>query len=384
MHRIILLAVTGALAAISAGALAATREASPIVVGYVFPQNRALEHREIDARRLNRINYAFANIQDGKMVTGFAEDAKNFALLQELKRQNPSLQVLVSVGGWLWSTNFSEVSLTPDSRKIFIQSVMEFLQQFGLNGLDVDWEYPGMTGAGHPFREQDKENFTRLLRELRQQFDRETKRTHRKLYLSIAAGASAEYLDHVEMRKVQRYVDTVNLMAYDYYEPGSDKTTGHHAPLFSSDADPKRISGDGSVKAMERAGVPAAKILLGVPFYGHLWCEVDDVNNGLFRQGAKASEGYASYAVITTTMLGHGFTRYWDPIASVPYLYSPDKKLFVSYEDGQSLAVKCNYVLTRKLGGVMFWDYAGDPSGTLLKTIDQSLHDEAADRGSER
>jgi chitinase len=108
------------------------------------------------------------------------------------------------------------------------------------------------------------------------------------------------------------------------------------------------------------------------------------VNNGLFRQGAKASEGYASYAVITTTMLGHGFTRYWDPIASVPYLYSPDKKLFVSYEDGQSLAVKCNYVLTRKLGGVMFWDYAGDPSETLLKTIDQSLHDEAADRGSER
>jgi chitinase len=384
MHRIILLALTGALATISAGAFAATRAASPIVVGYVFSQNRALEHGEIDARRLNRINYAFANIQDGQMVTGFAEDAKNFALLQELKRQNPSLQVLVSVGGWLWSTNFSEVSLTPDSRKVFVQSVIEFLQQFELDGLDVDWEYPGMTGAGHPFREQDKENFTRLLKELRQRFDRETKRTHRKLYLSIAAGASVEYLDHVEMRKVQRYVDTINLMAYDYYEPGSDKTTGHHAPLFRSDADPKRISGDGSVKAMERAGVPAAKILLGVPFYGHVWSEVDDVNHGLFRQGAKASAGYASYAVITTTMLGHGFTRYWDPIASVPYLYSPDKKLFVSYEDGQSLAVKCKYVLTRKLGGVMFWDYAGDPSGTLLKTIDQSLHDEGADRGSEQ
>jgi chitinase len=383
MSKIIRLALGGTLAMVSLGAFAETKTASPIVVGYVFTQNIALEPGEIDARRLDRINYAFANIQDGRMVTGFAQDAKNFASLRELKQQNPSLQVLVSVGGWLWSTNFSDVSLTAASRKVFVQSVIEFLQQYELDGLDVDWEYPGMAGAGHPFREQDKENFTSLLKELRQRFDLETKRTHRRLYLSIAVGASEEYLDHVEMRKVQRYVDTINLMAYDYYEPGSDKITGHHAPLFASDADPKRISGDRSVKALEQAGVPAAKILLGIPFYGHVWSEVGDVNHGLFQRGEMASTGYAPYALITTTLLGHGFTRYWDPVASVPYLYSSDKKVFVSYEDSESLAAKCNYVLTRKLGGVMFWDYSGDPSGTLLKTIDQSLHDAAA-RGSEQ
>jgi chitinase len=383
MPKISRWALGGTLAMVSLGAFAETKVTSAIVVGYVFTQNIALEAGEIDARRLNRINYAFANIRDGRMVTGFAQDAKNFASLRELKRQNPSLQVLVSVGGWLWSTNFSDVSLTPASRKVFVQSVIELLQKYELDGLDVDWEYPGMTGAGHPFREQDKENFTSLLKELRQRFDLETKRTHRRLYLSIAAGASEEYLDHVEMRKVQRYVDTINLMAYDYYEPGSDKITGHHAPLFASDADPKRISGDGSVNALEQAGVPAAKILLGIPFYGHVWSEVDDVNHGLFQRGEMASAGYAPYTLITTTMLGHGFTRYWDPVASVPYLYSSDKKVFVSYEDSESLAAKCNYVLTMKLGGVMFWDYSGDPTGTLLKTIDQSLHD-AADRGSEQ
>ena len=383
MPKISRWALGGTLAMVSLGAFAETKVTSAIVVGYVFTQNIALEAGEIDARRLNRINYAFANIQDGRMVTGFAQDAKNFASLRELKRQNPSLQVLVSVGGWLWSTNFSDVSLTLTSRKVFVQSVIDLLQKYELDGLDVDWEYPGMTGAGHPFREQDKENFTSLLKELRQRFDLETKRTHRRLYLSIAAGASEEYLDHVEMRKVQRYVDTINLMAYDYYEPGSDKITGHHAPLFASDADPKRISGDGSVNALEQAGVPAAKILLGIPFYGHVWSEVDDVNHGLFQRGEMASAGYAPYTLITTTMLGHGFTRYWDPVASVPYLYSSDKKVFVSYEDSESLAAKCNYVLTMKLGGVMFWDYSGDPTGTLLKTIDQSLHD-AADRGSEQ
>jgi chitinase len=142
MHRIILLALAGALATISAAAFSSTRAASPIVVGYVFARNTALEPGEVDARRLDRINYAFANIQDGRMVTGSPQDAKNFAFLIELKRQNPSLQVLVSVGGWLWSTNFSEVSLTPGSRKVFVQSVIEFLQEFELDGLGVsrnDW-----------------------------------------------------------------------------------------------------------------------------------------------------------------------------------------------------------------------------------------------------
>lgn len=86
MSKIIRLALGGPLAMVSLGAFAETTAASPIVVGYVFTQNIALEEGEIDARRLNRINYAFANIQDGRMVTGFAQDAKNFASLQELKR----------------------------------------------------------------------------------------------------------------------------------------------------------------------------------------------------------------------------------------------------------------------------------------------------------
>jgi chitinase len=76
-------------------------------------------------------------------------------------------------------------------------------------------------------------------------------------------------------------------------------------------------------------------------------------------------------------MLNHGFIRYWDPIASAPYLYSSEKQIFVSYEDPESLAAKCRYVLTHKLGGVMFWDYSGDPSGTLLGVINQTLQKQA-------
>ena len=356
---------------------AATDSAKPVVAGYVFTQDAALVPGQIDAQSLTRVNYAFANIKDGRMVTGFASDAENFALLTGLRKQNPSFTVLVSVGGWLWSTDFSDISLTPRSRSMFIQSVMEFLRRYDLDGLDIDWEYPGMEGAGHRFRSEDGRNFTLLVKQLRKQFDQETAKSHRRLYLTIAAGASSDYLAHTEMAKVQKYVDTVNLMAYDYVEPGSDPLTGHHAPLFTDPADARNYSGDASVRAFEHAGVPAAKILLGLPFYGHVWGEVADRNHGLMQPGKALPNAYAPYSAITATMLNQGFVRYWDPIASAPYLYNSEKRIFVSYEDTESVAAKCHYVLTHKLGGVMFWDYSGDPAGILLGAINQSLQDHA-------
>jgi chitinase len=354
------------------------------VVGYVFPQNTILKPGDIDAGKLTRINYAFANIENGRMIEGFADDKANLAFLHTLKGENPQLTILVSVGGWLWSTHFSDVALTAQSRANFIQSVMEFLKLYDLDGLDIDWEYPGMPGSGHTFRSEDKENFTMLLKELRSRFDTETAKIHKRLYLTIAAGASDEFLEHTEMAKAQTYLDTVNLMAYDYYEPGSDAITGNHAPLFTNSADPKKESAEVSVQAFEKAGVPAFKILLGVPFYGHIWGQVADRNHGLFQPGKPIPGAYASYQSIVATMLHNGFVRYWDASSSVPYLYEAQKQIFVSYEDSESLAAKCAYVKSQNLGGVMFWDYAGDPSGELLKAVHDALipasHKEGATR----
>lgn len=371
---------TGLFFALSAFVAAdAKPPAKALIVGYVFAQDAALQPGDIDPKSMTRINYAFANIVDGRMVAGFKSDAGNYAYLTALKHDNPSLTVLVSVGGWLWSTNFSDVSLTRESREVFIGSVMDFLTRYDLDGLDIDWEYPGMPGAGHPFRSEDKENFTLLVKELRQRFTQQSAKTHKKLYLTIAAGASNQFLAHTDMTLVQRYLDTVNLMAYDYYEPDSDVNTGHHAPLLTNSADPKKISADASVKAFEQAGVPAEKIVLGVPFYGHIWGQVADTNHGLFQPGKPIPKAYAPYYLIVQTMLNQGFTRYWDEKASAPYLYSSDKQMFVSYEDPESLAAKGKYVRAHKLGGIMFWDYEGDPSGTLLKSVRDSLGEPAAE-----
>jgi chitinase len=357
-------------------ALAATPSAQPskpVVVAYVFPQNNLIQPSEIAAQKLTRINYAFANVRGGRVVNGFDADGKNLAALVALKQENPSLTVLVSIGGWLWSGNFSDAALTTESRKIFIQSAVEFVEQYNLDGVDIDWEYPGQTGAGNHFRSADKQNYTLLLKELRERLNQEEHRLNRRLFITIATGASPAFLDHTEMGKVQQYVDTVNLMAYDYYEPSADPVTGHHAPLFTNPADPKRISADSSVRLYEKAGVPSEKIVLGVPFYGHVWGEVPDVNHGLFQPGKAVPNAFAQYRNIATSMLNNGFTRYWDSTASVPYLYNPEQKIFVSYEDPESLSGKSKYVLDHKLRGMMFWDYAGDPTGSLLDTIDTGL-----------
>jgi chitinase len=335
---------------------------------------------QVAAKKLTRINFAFANIDQGRIVEGDPSDAANLATLVGLKKENPDLTVLVSVGGWLWSGRFSDASLTPASRAKFIDSVADFVTRYNLDGLDIDWEYPAMAGApGNVFRPEDKQNYTLLLKELRERFKKMQKTLHRHLYITIAAGASSEFLEHTEMDKVQKYVDTVNLMAYDYYEPGDDKITGNHSPLYVDPADPKGISSDKSVKDFEAAGVPADKIVLGVPFYGHVWGHVAATNNGLFQPGDPVPDAYSTYSTLTQDFKNQGFTRYWDGKASVPYLYNSQKKLFVSYEDPESLALKCKYVIDHHLAGMMFWEYESDPSGKLLDAIDLGLeHDHVA------
>ncbi|MGO8720505.1 MAG: glycoside hydrolase family 18 protein [Acidobacteriaceae bacterium] len=353
---------------------ALARSTKFVIAAYIFPGKTILTPDQVAAKKLTRVNFAFANIEHGRIVEGDPSDAENLATLVGLKKENSDLTVLVSVGGWLWSGRFSDASLTEASRAKFIDSVAAFITRYNLDGLDIDWEYPAMAGAaGNVFRPEDKQNYTLLLKELRERFKKMQKTLHRRLYISIAAGASADFLQHTEMAKVQKYVDTVNLMAYDYYEPGDDKLTGNHAPLFVDPADPKGISADQSVTEFEAAGVPADKIVLGVPFYGHVWGHVSATNHGLFQPGLPVPNAYANYGALAGTMQSQGYVRYWDTKASVPYLYNAQKQIFVSYEDPESLALKCKYVIDHHLAGMMFWEYESDPSGKLLDAIDRGL-----------
>ncbi|HTB98643.1 MAG TPA: glycoside hydrolase family 18 protein [Terracidiphilus sp.] len=347
--------------------------ATPVISGYVFTQANPIAPGQIDPHSMTRINYAFSAISGGRMVVSAPSDAANLAQLTALRKQNPALQIIISVGGWLGSGGFSDASLTTDSRAAFIDSVMQFLQQYDLDGLDVDWEYPGGAGAGNKFRAEDKQNYTLLLAELHNRFAQNARTSHRRLYLTIAAGASNDFLAHVEMTKIAPIIDGINLMAYDFVEPDSEKITAHHAALFTNPQDKTQQSGDAAVQAFEAAGVPADKLILGVPFYGHTWGNVSNANHGLFQPGQMPTRDIQPYHLIASDLLGHGFTRYWDSVSKVPWLYNDDQHLFVTYEDPESLAGKCAYIQSHHLGGIAFWSYYDDPDGVLLGTIDRAF-----------
>ncbi len=364
-----LLALLLGLAAVPA--LAA--EGGKAIIAYVFARDAGIDTKAIDARRLTHINYAFANIKDGRVVEGFAKDPENYAALRALRAANPHLKLLVSVGGWTWSGGFSDAALTAESRKRFVQSAVDFVRERDLDGFDVDWEYPGLPGFGNVHRPEDKANFTALMSELRTALDALGAPSKRRYWLTFAAGAGSDFLEHTEMGKVQAVVDYVNLMTYDFRVGGP--LAGHHSNLYANPADPDRQSVDRSVNEFLAAGVPAARLVVGVPFYGRAWANVTPANEGLYQSGSEPKERLeTNYDRLAAELVNrNGFARRWDAAAHAPYLWNGEKRLFIAYDDPESLREKCRYIRERGLAGAMFWEYFSDRSGALLGTLHDGL-----------
>jgi chitinase len=368
-----LLSAVGAVASPPASGDDRGQAPGRVIIGYVFPRDRVIEPAEIAADKLTHVNYAFANIQKGVVVEGSARDAENLRALTGLRLKSPQFKVLVSVGGWTWSGGFSDAALTPESRARFVQSAVDFVRRHDLDGFDVDWEYPGLPGFGNPHRPEDKANFTRLMAELRAALDRDATARGRACLLTMAAGAFPRFLEHTEMDQVAASVDFVNLMTYDFREAEGDRLAGHHANLYPHPADDKKHSAAGAVRDFLTAGVPARKLVLGVPFYGRAWGKVggDPKAHGLYQPGGAPAEpietNYESLAADRVDR--NGFGRHWDPVAQAPFLWSPDARVFVSYEDPESLRAKCRYILDHELAGAMFWEYYADRGGVLLGTL---------------
>jgi GH18 family chitinase len=341
-----------------------------VIIGYVFAQDRVLDPATIAAEKLTHINYAFANIKDGRVVEGFANDDANYRVLTSLRARNPNLKILVSVGGWTWSGGFSDAVLTKESRQKFVESAVEFVRRHDLDGFDVDWEYPGLPGHGNVNRPQDKLSFSAAMAELRAALDKEGAARGLHLLLTFAAGASSDFLEHTEMDVVQASVDYVNLMTYDFRDGQWEPQAGHHSNLYAHPDDPHHMSADRAVREFLAAGVPARKLVLGVPFYGRAWGDVDPAGDGLYREGKAPTERiqtrYGNLAALATQP---GWVRRWDPLSEAPFLWNAERRLFVAFDDPESLRVKSRYIREHGLGGAMFWEYSSDPTGALLGTL---------------
>ncbi len=349
------------------------------VVAYVAGY-RDFDFTTIQARKITHINYAFVNCIDGEVrfddsIDNTAMKKEDILQLHELKKVNPELKVLVSVGGWTWSGGFSDAALTEASRRKFAVSAADFVEAFKLDGIDIDWEYPNQPGAGNTYRPQDVHNFTLMLEAVREELDKLAARegTGKHYLLTIATGASRRYVENTELDKVARCLDFLNIMTYDFYH-GGDHRTGHHSNLRSSSSpEHDKTTIVEAVDIHVAAGVPVEKINLGIPFYGRKWTGVKSPDNhGLFQEAESVGQ-IVFYRQIVEWLKDPSYQQQWDATAQAPYLWNPEERIFISYETPHSIALKVQYLKEKGLGGAMFWEYSDDYNGQLLDALDQAL-----------
>lgn len=306
------------------------------------------------------LNYTTANSVDGKSDRPSSRLRGNFHQLQKLKKRYPRMKILISLEGK--AASFAEAA-RPENRAAFVSSCIDMfvrgrfapgIKASGIfDGFDVDWEFPAP---------EDAPNYLALLQEFRKQLDA----TRPGLRLTIAVGHGPEMYHGVDFAEVAKIVDQVGLMNYDYSGPWH-KETGLHAPLYNG----RGSSADRTVREYEDAGVPAGKLLLGVPFYGYSWSSVGEENHGLLQPGDPVHQD-RPYRYIQTLIPDS--TVYRDPTARAPWLYDGD--VFWTYEDPVSARFKGEYARQQGLGGVMVWELGEDSSNAqLLKSVSTGLRE---------
>lgn len=342
-------------------------KAKPVIIGYVGGFGGRVVSDTIEVKKLSHINYAFVDIKANRAwLHNEATDTINFRRLVAKKLINPDLKILISIGGWTWSKNFSDAVLTDTSTYNFAKSAVDIVTQYHLDGVDIDWEYPGMMGDSNVYRPEDKAHYTNLFKQLRAQLDSAGKIDGKKYLVTTAVGGSQSYIDHTEMDKVQLYTDYINIMSYDF---DGDSISSHHTNLFTSKNYEHLSSTHKSVQRFIKAGVPADKIVVGVAFYGKGRQLDTAVTKGLYSKFVSRIRG-GGYTYLKDSVVNqNGYTRHWDKKAKAPYLFNKEKKIFITYDDEKSIKHKCKYILKNDLAGAMFWEYSSDRKGYLLNVI---------------
>lgn len=406
------------------------------VVGYYASwaaYGRAFNVTDIDPTKMNVINYAFADIcwngvhgnpdptgpnpvtwscqneqgqtisvPNGTIVLGdpwidaqksFGDDKwddpikGNLKQLWKLKEKNPNLKTVISIGGWTWSNRFSDVAATAATREVFANSAVDFIRKYQMDGVDLDWEYPVSGGlAGNSYRAEDKQNYVLLLQKIREKLNAAGTADGKTYLLTIASGAGPAYIQNNNLSGIAAVVDWINIMTYDFN--GSwNTTTGHNAPLYYDPAaassgltEPANYNIDKAVTSYLSAGVPAGKLVLGMPFYGRGWGGAPSTGNGQYQVSAGISstgtweKGNYDFNDLEANYINkNGYTRYWNNTSKVPYLYNPSTQTYISYDDAESIGYKISYLKSKGLAGAMFWETSGDRNKTLQNKLSTEL-----------
>jgi len=318
-----------------------------------------------DYRYVTQINYSFAElyVKDGQ-YKGFklqgaydknTDPEIRFKQVLDVKKQHPEIKFCLSFSHTVSNYDnsqgggFSVMASTDAGRKAFAQDCKNFINRWGIDGIDIDWEFPGLSWSGHACDiANDTRNFTLLMAQLRQTLGSDKILSYAG-YVMDKKAVEGGY-KYIDIASVDQYVDFVNIMTYDI---ASGKEGQHQSALDcpSSYWDCKR-----SVDAYLDAGVSASKLVLGIPFYArHAWDNSD---------GFKGCVDYKDFP--TQFPSSGGFkTDNWDNVASVPYV-TRNGQMWAGYDNPKSIGIKGKWIREKGMKGLMFWDYDADDSALTL------------------
>lgn len=323
---------------------------------YVYDGSRA-KYRDADADSIDQMFYAFALFKNGSLSTAHWKNIKAF---KAYVKKHPHITPILSIGGW-GAEGFSQAASTPEGRAAFVSEALALMAKHGFLGVDIDWEYPGSSAAGIISSPADRENYTLLLAALREGLDALTAADGTPRRLCIALSGSPELIANLQCAEIGALVDQVNLMTYDMQQ---QDVASYHSALFASS--PDAPSAAASVQAYVRAGIPAAKLMLGAAFYGYRWRtkEPEPLNQ------PAAMQGSLTYTAIDKLVRKHPEAVHFDEVAQAPYY--ADGKVFISYDDERSIAAKGLYAQAEGLMGLFAWEYGADATGKLSQALGSS------------
>lgn len=341
-----------------------TSSAQPKIIAYATGLAETIKQYPLD--KLTHIIYSFLKIQNDTLTFHNKDQEKTVQELVALKATNPQLKIMVSVGGWSGCSFCSDLFANGDHRKNFAKTTVALFKQYGIDGLDLDWEYPAIEGyPGHKYDAVDKKNFTELIKALRHEMGND-------YLLTFAAGGFVKYLEEsVDWSAVMPMVDFVNLMTYDLVG-GYATVTGHHTLL--QDYGPQQESTAKCVSWLLNKNIAPHKLIIGAAMYARVWEDVPDVDHGLYQPGKfKLGVAFADFKNYFSDTSGYKY--YWDKKAKAPYQYNASKKLFATFDDERSISEKVKFIRRKKLGGIMFWELAQDKKvDGLVDVMYKGLH----------
>lgn len=394
--RRLLLTLAAALAC--AGPAPAREIERPVVAAYYAASGDAARAAGVPAEKLTHLLYAFAPVcgevlanapaacrnapRGAVALPGDPASTREWAALKALKRRNPRLRLLLSIGGWSMST-YPGIVASPERRRVFVRSLAEMMRaRPELDGVDVDWEFPGggdaerpaLTGAALP---RERRDFAALLAELRAALDG-VATPDRPLALTAAVVGYARAIEAVDWRRSAPLLDRVFVMAYDFTPErefrrrgdfsGGGGLPGHHANLHATPATGE-FAAEAMIGNLVRAGVPVGKLVLGVGFYAREW-KGADWSGGVHPVRASAGEFTGTTPWRELDLPGRfarGQRLRRDERAGATYLEGPGGA-FVSFEDPRAICAKGRWAAEQGLGGLFAWEI-GQDDGRLAAAL---------------